>query len=86
MDLLRQSGESLAGRIEYVEMTPLEVLEVEAADMERLWLGGGFPDSFLAASDADSLAFQRNFVRNYLEHDGPQFGPRTLAKALLDVA
>ncbi|MGX5829989.1 ATP-binding protein [Mesorhizobium sp. 43Arga] len=82
MDLLRQSGESLAGRIEYVEMTPLDVLEVGAADTERLWLRGGFPDSFLAASDADSLAFRRSFIRTYLERDVPQFGPRVPAQTL----
>ena len=61
MDLLRQSGESLAGRIEYVEMTPLDALEIEVADTERLWLRGGFPDSFLAASDIDSLVFRPQF-------------------------
>jgi predicted AAA+ superfamily ATPase len=82
IDLLRQTGESLAGRIEYVEMTPLDVLEVEAADTEQLWLRGGFPDSFLAASDADSLAFRRNFIRTYLERDVPQFGPRIPAQTL----
>nr|WP_095204926.1 ATP-binding protein [Mesorhizobium carmichaelinearum] len=82
MDLLRQSGESLAGRIEYVEMTPLDVLEVGATDTERLWLRGGFPDSFLAASDADSLAFRRSFIRTYLERDVPQFGPRIPAQTL----
>lgn len=82
MDLLRQSGESLAGRIEYVEMTPLDVLEVGAADTERLWLRGGFPDSFLAASDADSLAFRLSFIRTYLERDVPQFGPRIPAQTL----
>ncbi|RNJ42736.1 ATPase [Mesorhizobium erdmanii] len=82
MDLLRQSGESLAGRIEYVEMTPLDVLEVGAEAADRLWLRGGFPDSFLAASDGDSFAFRRNFIRTYLERDVPQFGPRIPAQTL----
>lgn len=84
MDLLHQSGESLAGRIEYVEMGPLDVLEVgrTRSDVERLWLRGGFPDSLLAASDADSLAFRQNFVRTYLERDVPQFGRRVPAETL----
>ncbi|MGQ3072401.1 MAG: ATP-binding protein [Ferrovibrionaceae bacterium] len=84
MDLLHQSGESLAGRIEYVEMGPLDVLEVgrTRSEVERLWLRGGFPDSLLAASDADSLAFRQNFVRTYLERDVPQFGRRVPAETL----
>lgn len=84
MDLLRQSGESLAGRIEYVEMGPLDVLEAAAngRDVDRLWLRGGFPDSFLAGSDADSLAFRQNFVRTYLERDVPQLGGRVATGTL----
>lgn len=84
MDLLHQSGESLAGRIEYVEMGPLDVLDVgrTRSEVERLWLRGGFPDSLLAASDADSLAFRQNFVRTYLERDVPQFGRRVPAETL----
>ncbi len=84
MDLLRQSGESLAGRIEYVEMGPLDVSEVAQgwADIDRLWLRGGFPDSFLAGSDADSLVFRQNFVRTYLERDVPQFGQRIPTETL----
>ena len=84
MELLKQSGESLAGRIEYVEMNPLDVLE--AADdpkkLTALWLRGGFPDSFLATDDADSLAFRQSFIRNYLERDVPQFGRRMPAETL----
>jgi predicted AAA+ superfamily ATPase len=84
MDLLKQSGESLAGRIEYVEMNPLNVLEAAKAPkaVTKLWLRGGFPDSFLAASDADSLAFRQNFIRTYLERDVPQFGRRIPAETL----
>lgn len=84
IDLLRQSGESLAGRIEYVEMGPLDVLEAAdgLADVDRLWLRGGYPDSFLAASDADSLAFRQNFVRTYLERDVPQFSQRIPTETL----
>jgi uncharacterized protein len=84
MDLLRQSGESLAGRIEYVEMDPLDVLEVgdDAENLNRLWVRGGFPDSFLADSDSASFAFRRNFIRTYLERDVPQFGRRIPAETL----
>lgn len=84
MDLLRQSGESLAGRIAYVEMTPFDVLEVEeiASDPFRLWLRGGFPDSYLAADDAASFAWRRDFIRTYLERDVPMLGPRIPAATL----
>lgn len=85
IDLLRQSGESLAGRIEYIDMEPFTVLEVTAkktSDLAMLWLRGGFPDSYLATSDDDSYAYRRNFIRTYLERDVPQFGPRIPAETL----
>jgi hypothetical protein len=84
IDLLRQSGESLAGRIEYVELGPLNVLEVgtDDATVDTLWLRGGFPDSFLAGTDEDSFALRRGFIRTYLERDVPQFGPRIPAETL----
>lgn len=78
IDLLRQSSETLAGRIEYVEMGPLDVLEAGQGDeiLNRLWLRGGFPDSYLAADDSDSLTLRQDFIRTYLERDVPQFGFR----------
>lgn len=84
MDLLRQSGESLAGRIEYVEMEPFDILEVAREDKakDRLWLRGGFPDSFLAGTDDASFAYRTNFIRTYLERDVPQFGRRVPAETL----
>jgi uncharacterized protein len=85
IDLLRQSGESLAGRIEYIDMEPLSILETSAqkqADSTKLWVRGGFPDSYLAASDEDSYSYRRNFIRTYLERDVPQFGPRLPAETL----
>jgi predicted AAA+ superfamily ATPase len=85
IELLRQSGESLAGRIAYIDMQPFNVLETEAetrTDLERLWLRGGFPDSYLAASDEDSYAYRRNFIRTYLERDVPQFSLRIPAETL----
>jgi len=84
IDLLRQSGESLAGRIEYVDMQPLDVTEAgdEEGALDRLWIRGGFPDSFLAKNDPDSFKLRRSFIRTYLERDVPQFGPRIPAETL----
>lgn len=82
IELLRQSGESLAGRIGYLEMTPIDALEVEAQEQSRLWLRGGFPDSFLAASDAASQRWRLDFIRTYLERDIPTLGPRIAAETL----
>ena len=82
MDLLRQSGETLAGRIAYVELNPFDALEVDAAEHDTLWVRGGFPDSFLARDDGRSLAWRENFIRTYLERDVPQLGPRIPAETL----
>ncbi len=84
IELLRQSGESLAGRIEYVEMGPFDVLEVggDPQALTRLWVRGGFPDSYLAVNEQDSVAFRQNFIRTYLERDVSQFGPRIPAETL----
>lgn len=83
IDLLRQSSESLAGRIEYVELAPLTAIEcADDAGVMSLWLRGGFPDSLLAASDSDSLAIRQSFIRTYLERDVPMFGPRIPAETL----
>jgi hypothetical protein len=82
LDLLRQSGESLAGRIRYLELTPFSVLEPTKASSDRLWLRGGFPDSLLAKTDASSLRWRQDFIRTYLERDMPQFGPRIAAETL----
>ena len=82
IDLLKQSGESLAGRIAYVELEPFNVLEVDGDAREELWIRGGFPDSFLAESDEASGVWRENFVRTYLERDIPQLGPRVPAETL----
>ena len=82
IDLMRQSGESLAGRIAYVELGPFNVLEVADDASERLWVRGGFPDSFLAGSDEASTVWREAFVRTYLERDIPQLGPRVPAETL----
>ena len=82
LDLLRQSGESLAGRIRYLELAPFSVLEPTKAPSDKLWLRGGFPDSLLAKNDASSLRWRQDFIRTYLERDIPQFGPRIAAETL----
>ena len=82
MDLLKQSGESLAGRISYLELGPFDALEIDPTDIETLWVRGGFPRSFLAQSDDLSMQWRRDFVRTYLERDIAQFGPRIPAETL----
>lgn len=81
-DLLKQSGETLAGRIAYLELTPLQVLETPNVATDELWVRGGFPESLLAADAAHSLRWRQNFIRTYLERDIPQFGPRIPAETL----
>lgn len=80
--LLHQSAESLAGRVRYVEMPPLLLDEVGSDRLNDLWLRGGFPDSFQANSDRDSLAWREDFLRTYLERDIPALGPRIPAATL----
>jgi len=82
LDLMRQSGESLAGRISYVDMTPLGVQEVPAQSLETLWVRGGFPDSFLAPDEPGSLSWRKDLLRTYLERDVPMFGARIPAETL----
>ena len=85
MDLLRQSAETLAGRIAYLELTPFTAPEVVKSDTltaERLWVRGGFPDSFLAASERASSEWRRAFIQTYLERDIPTLGPRIPAETL----
>jgi predicted AAA+ superfamily ATPase len=83
LDLLKQSSESLAGRIAYKELSGFTVAEIDnKTDFDRLWLRGGFPDSFLAKNDEVSLRWRTNFISTYLERDVPQFGPRIPATTL----
>lgn len=82
MDLLKQSSESLAGRIRYLELAPLGAGEVGRDLLDTLWLRGGFPESLLAKSDAASLRWRVDFIRTYLERDVPQLGPRIPAETL----
>ena len=85
LDLLRQSSESLAGRIVYRELTPLLADEVGGAagkKLDALWLRGGFPESWFAADEASSVEWRQAFIRTYLERDIPQLGPRIPAETL----
>jgi predicted AAA+ superfamily ATPase len=68
-ELSRQASESLAGRVEIVDLRGFDGGEIATADLEKLWLRGGYPRSFLAQSDADSLQWRRDFVRTFLERD-----------------
>jgi uncharacterized protein len=82
LDLLAQSGETLAGRIAYLELSPLQLLETGTSTLDALWLRGGFPESFAARSEAASLRWRQSFIRTYLERDIPLFGPRLPAETL----
>lgn len=81
-DLVRGSSESLAGRIAYHELPGLDMQEAGADAIDRLWRRGGLPRSFLAASEAASLRWRREYIRSYLERDIPALGFR-LAPATL---
>lgn len=84
IDLLRQSSESLAGRITYINMGPFNVLELPADEstLLQLWTRGGFPGSYLSPDDTVSLRWRDDFIRTYLERDVPLFGPRVPAGVL----
>ncbi len=74
-DLIRQSNESLAGRLAQIELTPFLLSEVEASiDWQTSWVRGGFPDSLLAGDDQDSFDWRNDFVRTFLERDIPSLG------------
>jgi len=81
-ELLRQSSESLAGRIQFFHLSGFHMAEVGAARFEQLWVRGGFPRSFLARSDSLSAEWRRGFVRTFLERDIPQLGIRIPAATL----
>lgn len=81
-ELLRQSAESLAGRIAFQVLHGLALDEVGVEARDRLWVRGGYPRSFLAASDAASLRWRQPFLTTYLERDLPQLGIRIPADTL----
>ena len=84
-DLLKQSSESLAGRVSFHELFPVDILEFAKKNTSRtnkLWVRGGFPESLLSDEDEDSLIWRRDFIKTYLERDIPQLGPRIPAETL----
>ena len=84
IDLMRQASETLAGRVAYMELAPIDALELpkQVGDINRLWARGGFPQSLLAVDDAGSLTWRRSFIRSYLERDVPMFAPRLPAETI----
>jgi len=82
-DLLRQSSESLAGRLETISIGGLSIADVGTRMQVRHWLRGGFPRAFLARSNADSAAWRQQFIQTFLERDLPQLGVSIPAPALL---
>ncbi len=81
-ELLQQASESLAGRVAFVELGGFSVEEVGAERMRRLWLRGGFPRSYLARSEGESLRWREDFIRTFLERDLAQLGVRVPAPAM----
>lgn len=87
IELLQQSSESLAGRISYIELFPIDATEYfksaeELGNLSQLWTRGGFPESLLAKDNENSLRWRRDFIKTYLERDIPQLGPRVPAETL----
>ncbi len=81
MDLMRKSSESLAGRISYLYMSGLNIIETgsESKTIHKLWVRGGFPESYLAVDDTTAMDWLEDLIRTYLERDLPQLGFRVPA-------
>ena len=73
-DIIKNASETLAGRVEFVELSGFDLQEIAAGSLDILWLRGGFPRSFLAESDEDSMAWREGFIRTFLERDIPHLG------------
>lgn len=85
IDLLDRSAESLAGRVSYLELHPMSLLEMDSMDrniQNTLWLRGGYPDSVFANNDEASYLWRGDFIRTYLEREVPQFAPRKSAEQM----
>ena len=80
--IIRKVSETLAGRIEFVDLSGFNLTEIPTTELDRLWLRGGFPRSFLADAEADSLAWREGFIRTFLERDIPQLGISIPATAM----
>jgi hypothetical protein len=89
-DLIQQTSETLAGRIRFLELHPFSALEIQRVDperftLEKIWLRGGFPDSFLAGSDDDSWDWRTDFISSYVERDIPLMGPQISPTRMRDL-
>jgi hypothetical protein len=81
-DLIRNASETLAGRVQFIEISGFDLSEVGAGSQDALWLRGGFPRSYLADSEEESIAWREGFIRTYLERDIPQLGITIPAAAM----
>jgi hypothetical protein len=81
-ELIRHSSESLAGRIIYHELSPLLLAEINSESIQRLWLRGGYPESYLPKGNDNSFAWREAFIKTYLEMDIPQLGIRIPSQQL----
>jgi uncharacterized protein len=81
--LLKQSSESLAGRLEVLELEGFSLSDIGVNNLQKHWLRGGFPKSFLSRSDEDSFAWRKNFIRTFAERDIPQFGIKVPSATIL---
>lgn len=86
-DLIQHSSETLAGRVRFLELSPFSVLEAQQAEpadfgLEKLWLRGGFPDSYLATDDDESWRWRSDFISSYIERDIPLMGPQIAATTM----
>jgi len=84
--LIKQASETLAGRIIYHELTPLTIAETGDSGINKLWLRGGFPDSYLSENDEESFTWREAFIQTYLERDLPQLGAVNAVTTILDYA
>ncbi|MCX6130388.1 MAG: ATP-binding protein [Proteobacteria bacterium] len=82
LELIKGASESLAGRIRYIDVHPFDLSEVGVTEIEKLWVRGGYPRSFLADSDADSIVWRESYVRTFLERDIPQLGFNIASSAM----
>jgi predicted AAA+ superfamily ATPase len=81
-DLIKQSSETLAGRISHIEVSPFSLGEVSSESIQNLWLRGGFPRSYLASSDRESIVWREEYIRTYLERDLPMLGIQIPSQAI----
>jgi len=81
-DLIKHDSETLAGRVQFIELSGFDLSETGAGSLDKLWLRGGFPRSYLANSEEDSIDWREGFIRTYLERDIPQLGITIPAAAL----